>query len=152
MLAFLLFGWHFLRSTWDTVRDPSIRPLAIWLAVLLGGGTIFYRHAEGWTWLDSLYFCVITLATVGFGDITPVTNLGKAFTIVYVLAGIGVLVAVVSAVAQRATTRFEEQRRAVSDRAAKHLGGGKGANAGWRASLSNRTGAARGRLPRRPDR
>ena len=38
--------------------------------------------------LDSFYFSVVTLATVGYGDFTPQTDAGKLFTAVYVLVGI----------------------------------------------------------------
>jgi hypothetical protein len=39
-----------------------------------------------------LYFCVVTLATVGYGDFAPRTSFGKVFTIVYILIGAGVFV------------------------------------------------------------
>lgn len=54
-------------------------------------GAVFYHFVEGWNMLDSVYFCVITLATIGYGDYAPKTDLGKLFTIFYAFAGIGVL-------------------------------------------------------------
>ncbi len=45
-------------------------------------------------WLDRLYFCVITLATVGYGDFSPKTDLGMIFAMLYIFIGIGLLIAV----------------------------------------------------------
>jgi len=77
-----------------TARNPEFRALLIVYGVLLAIGTGFYSRVEGWSVLDAMYFCVLTLATVGFGDLTPRTPLGRAFTIVYVLIGTGVFVGV----------------------------------------------------------
>src|ERR1700744_1351639 len=63
---------------------------AIALAILVVGA-IFYHHVEHLSWLDAFYFCTITLATVGYGDIVPHTDAGKLFTIFYVLVGIGII-------------------------------------------------------------
>ncbi|MGB4758899.1 MAG: potassium channel family protein [Candidatus Saccharimonadales bacterium] len=60
-------------------------------ATMIGLGTVFYHIVEHFKWLDSLYFCVVTLATVGYGDFVPKTDLGKAFTIFYILVGVGII-------------------------------------------------------------
>lgn len=60
------------------------------IAVLLTG-TFFYHLAEHMSVVDALYFSVITLTTVGYGDITPHTDIGKLFTTGYVIVGIGIL-------------------------------------------------------------
>lgn len=63
-------------------------------------GTIFYRNIEGWSWLDSFYFCVITLSTVGFGDLSPTLPESKVFTIVYILLGLSIFVSLVNMLAK----------------------------------------------------
>ncbi len=69
----------------------QVRTIGAVAIVLLGIGTVFYHIVEKLAWLDSVYFCVVTLATVGYGDIVPKTNPGKAFTIFYILAGVGII-------------------------------------------------------------
>lgn len=68
----------------------SFRYIAAVAAVVLAGGVIFYHFTEHLSWIDSIYFCTVTLATVGYGDITPKTDIGKLFTSVYILGGIGI--------------------------------------------------------------
>lgn len=79
--------------------DPAGQALLGVAAVVVGTGTVFYRFVEGLRWIDSLYFSVITLTTVGYGDFSPTTNAGKTFTIFYVLVGIGIFVALVTEIA-----------------------------------------------------
>jgi voltage-gated potassium channel len=58
---------------------------------LLVAGTLGYWAIEGWTPLDSLYMTVITLSTVGFGELRPLSPLGKVFTTGLILLGVGSL-------------------------------------------------------------
>lgn len=49
---------------------------------------IAYHFLEGWNYLDSTYFAVSTITTVGYGDLTPKTQPGRIFTILYMLVGV----------------------------------------------------------------
>lgn len=62
--------------------------------VLVAVATTVYRFAESWSWIDSLYFSVIAVTTIGFGDYTPTTNFTKLFTIAYVIAGVSLVASV----------------------------------------------------------
>ncbi|WP_280818020.1 potassium channel family protein [Parasedimentitalea huanghaiensis] len=61
--------------------------------------SVFYRYVEGWSWLDSIYFSVVTISTVGFGDFSPETAAGKIFTMFYIVIGLGVFVTAVTTIA-----------------------------------------------------
>ena len=73
------------------VREHASKLLALSAVVLILAGTISYRLLEDWSWVDSLYFSVIAVTTVGFGDLTPSTDSSKLFTVFYVLTGIAII-------------------------------------------------------------
>ena len=89
----------------------SFRIVAALAIVILGTGTVFYHIVEKFRWLDSLYFSTVTLATVGYGDYTPHTDLGKLFTVFYILIGIGIIVSLANIIAKHAGERIIARRR-----------------------------------------
>jgi len=101
MLGLLIQTYRLVRAIVLLVRQPEGRALALLVVVQLLGGTVFYRLQEGWSWLDALYFCVTTLTTVGLGDLTPVTDAGKVFTIVFIFTGVGLLATFIAMLAQQ---------------------------------------------------
>jgi voltage-gated potassium channel Kch len=74
-------------------------------AVILIAGALFYHHALHLTWISAFYFCTITLTTVGYGDITPVTDGQRLFTIFYVLLGVGIIAGFVNLMLRNAAVR-----------------------------------------------
>jgi voltage-gated potassium channel len=82
-------------------RDPETKALPVVAGALVLTGTLFYWRFEDWTVIQALYFCVVTLTTVGYGDFAPTTAGTQIFTIVYILTGFGVLVALLTSVAQQ---------------------------------------------------
>lgn len=81
-------------------KKPKYRAVFIWMFIIILLGTVFYRMAEGWSWLDSFYFSVITLSTVGYGDFSPTTAISKIFTSAYIFLGISVFVSFASMLAK----------------------------------------------------
>jgi len=72
-------------------RDPAGKVLAVAAVAVTVVGTIVYMFLEGWSVVDALYFSVVTLTTIGFGDLHPTTDASKLFTIVYILTGLGIV-------------------------------------------------------------
>ena len=54
-------------------------------------GTFGYWFLEGWSFVDALYMTVITLTTVGFGEVHPLDHNGKLFTAFLIVAGVGIV-------------------------------------------------------------
>ena len=102
MIALFTMLKNFGTAIRNGLADAKFRALAYLATVALASGTIFYWRFEDWSLVDSLYFSVITLTTVGYGDLSPTTTGTKVFTIFYVLTGLGILVALLSQVASHA--------------------------------------------------
>lgn len=75
------------------------------LAVLIGCGTVFFHLVEGWSYLDAYFFTVVTLSTVGYGSLVPVTALGKIGTTIMIFLGIGVFALAIKHVGDAAVFR-----------------------------------------------
>ena len=86
-------------------------------------GMFFYNHVEHWTLLNSLYFSVITLTTVGYGDFTPHTDAGKIFTMVYILFGIGLILTLVNLIARNTTKHYTKMTESYIERTEKYFEG-----------------------------
>lgn len=92
-------------------RDPSVRGLLALTATLIAIASLFYHMVEGWRLIDSVYFAVMTIATIGYGDYAPKTDIGKFFTIFYVLVGLGIFVAAATAVANTIINDHRDRRQ-----------------------------------------
>ncbi len=94
------------------LKDKNYRTLSLSTLFILINGTVFYHFIERLSWIDALYFSVITLTTVGYGDISPQTNIGKLFTIVYILVGLGIIFGFIDAFYKHRMAQIEKDRKA----------------------------------------
>ena len=69
------------------LRRELVGGLLIVIGIMLFG-TVGYKFLEGWSWLDAAYMTIITLATVGFSEIEPLSPWGRLFTILLILMGV----------------------------------------------------------------
>jgi len=80
-------------------RNDLIIALAL-LATLIALGTAGYHYLQDFPWLDALYMTVITITTVGFGEVYPLTVEGKILTIFLILASIIIYAYILSVVTE----------------------------------------------------
>jgi len=59
------------------------------LVAVVAGGTAGYMLIEGWNFSDALYMTVTTVATVGYGEIHPLSPRGRMFTVMLIFGGVG---------------------------------------------------------------
>jgi len=102
--------------------------------ILLFGGSFVYSHVEAWSFLDSIYFTVVTVTTIGYGDIVPQTITGKIFTMFFSFFGIAMAFYFFSIIGKYVYKRtferkLKEHKRAIEskleehhDKLLKHLG------------------------------
>jgi voltage-gated potassium channel len=96
-------------SAWR--RDPQFRSLTFLVVITLVGGTVFYSMVEGWSIVDAFYFSVTTLTTVGLGDLSPTTTIGKLFTVIYIFAGLSLVLGFIETVAKETFSRQTRGRQ-----------------------------------------
>lgn len=99
--------------------------LILTLVLIIASGTVFFRWAEGWSWLDAYFFTVVTLSTVGYGNLVPATAMGKIGTTVFIFVGLGVFVVAVQQFGLFAMGKRAEHTEWIIGRLGSH---GKSAN------------------------
>jgi voltage-gated potassium channel len=89
MLSWLFALITTLLQKSQQIRRSSLLPLLLPFLALIALGALVYARLEGWTFLDSLYATIITMTTVGYGDVAPRTVAGRTFAIFFTLFAIG---------------------------------------------------------------
>lgn len=95
-----------------TIQQQIIRPIIV-IIFVISFGTIGYSIIERWNPFDSLYMTIITLTTVGYGEVHPLSKVGKFFTIILILSGVG---AMLYALGSGAKTLIEGELREILGR------------------------------------
>lgn len=101
---------EFEDDTRHVIGTYSTEILVAVVVVVVGIGTVVYHGLEDWSWIDSFYFSVVTLSTVGYGDMAPSTDASKLFTVAYLATGISLLGASVNEIMKRRQRRQRRRR------------------------------------------
>ncbi|MCK9474735.1 MAG: potassium channel family protein [Candidatus Muirbacterium halophilum] len=71
-------------------RIKQLKLALLYVLMIVGSGVAGFMLIEKWKFIDSLYMTIITLTTVGFSEIHPISQYGRVFVILLILSGIGV--------------------------------------------------------------
>ena len=88
--------------------------LRIYLAVftvLLFVGIIGFLFFENMSLTNAIYFSIVTMATVGYGDIHPQTEIGKILALIVIIGGVGTFLGIIASVTDLFANRREETIR-----------------------------------------
>ena len=96
------------------LREILLGTVAV--AILMAFGTAGYAWIEGWRALDALYMTFITLSTIGFGEVRPLSDLGHVFTMALGFVGIGTFATIATRAVQLLVTTDSLRQRAMERR------------------------------------
>jgi voltage-gated potassium channel len=93
------------------------------IAAVIVGGTVGYRLIEGWSWLDAVWMLMITLTTIGYSERTPLSDVGRLYTIGLVVLGLSLATFSLSTLTQFVVGGglSEQLRRRRKERVMKHM-------------------------------
>lgn len=83
------------RGRWIVMATSTVSWLVLWLV----GAVIFQRSEspyQGWSYFDAFYFCFVTWTTVGYGDLTPISNAGRSFFVFWSLLALPIITMLIS--------------------------------------------------------
>ena len=103
-----------------TAREVALGVAAV--TVLMGVGTVGYVAIEGWRAMDALYMTFLTLTTIGFNEVAPLSDAGRIFTMALASVGIATFAFNATRVVQLVVTNTAFRQRAMHRRI-DHLSG-----------------------------
>jgi hypothetical protein len=94
----------------DAGQQRVLAAIGVFLVVLLCG-TLALMRVEGLSLGDALYFSVVTMSTVGYGDVVPFTAAGRLVAGIMILTGVGSFMSAVAATSDHFLSRREQKER-----------------------------------------
>jgi hypothetical protein len=88
-----------------------LRVFLVVLLIVMGLGILGFMIIEDLSLADAFYFSIVTIATVGYGDIHPATQAGKILAVVLIITGVGTFLGVVANATEIMLNRRERKAR-----------------------------------------
>lgn len=93
----------------ETKAKTKVIAAIVTIVILIAIGTIVYHEMEQWSYIESFYFSVISLTTIGYGEIYPTTDASRLFTAIYVLVGVAAVLTALGIIGSAYIESREEQ-------------------------------------------
>lgn len=116
MTSFFLTLMRLFSAIWRGKEDPEFKALFKLMLLVLISGVFFYTQVEGRSVIDAMYFAVITMATIGYGDLAPETTLGKIFTMFFALVSVGIFVSLAAKIGAILLESEQQHARKLPDK------------------------------------
>jgi hypothetical protein len=95
------------------MKKPRIEIFVAFTSLLgwIGIGTLVFHRLESWNWIQSFYFSVVTITTVGYGDFVPTNDGSRFFTAIYILVGVSIGIAALGLIGSEVIKNREKKYR-----------------------------------------
>ncbi|KAK6354779.1 Potassium channel [Orbilia brochopaga] len=100
---------------WTALLSALIAVLTLWLLGALVFMTV-EREIQHMTYFEAVYFCYVCLLTIGYGDLSPKSNAGKAFFLLWSICSVPTITILISSMGSTVIEQFQQQ----SERVAKY--------------------------------
>ncbi len=104
--------WH---PVWLFIKHENIDRIAFVLGLLIITSSVVISRVESISLVDSFWWSIVTLTTVGYGDIAPATSVGRIIAVINMFVGIGLLAALSAALASVLVERKMKEELGLSD-------------------------------------
>ena len=101
-------------KAWSALTASVIAFATLWCA----GAAVFYateRHSQGLSYFQALYFCYVSLLTIGYGDLAPKSNAGRPFFVVWSLLAVPTMTILVSDLGETVISKFQRGTNIFAD-------------------------------------
>lgn len=78
-----------------------IKNVLVALVALLAFGTVFFKFVEDWNWVDAFYFTATSINALGYGDIHPLTDVGKIAAAIFTFVSVSLFLYIIGLFAGR---------------------------------------------------
>lgn len=103
------------RSVWAFVKRENVDRIVLVLGILIAISCVVISKVESISLIDSLWWSIVTLTTVGYGDIAPATAVGRVVAVINMFVGIGLLAALSATLASVLVERKMKEELGLSD-------------------------------------
>lgn len=79
-------------------------------AAVLTISTFIFHKLEHWTWIEAFYYSVVTFMTVGYGDLTPSTDVSRLVASIFILFSIPMLFFMIGLMADAVFTNYRDAK------------------------------------------
>lgn len=95
------------KTKWQEEQESKLFGILVLFGAVFLIGVVFYHAIEDLSLVEAIYFTAMTLTTVGYGDISPSTDVSKLFTSVYAFVGVGLFLGVAAVLFSSTLHRFQ---------------------------------------------